>query len=167
MHPENHYWMITSRLEDERLRLKKWDGFWTFRHLLPALGRARPGGRGGRGMKLSPASQTFRKLRRKRDCGHPPPQPAPETTVPPTHEPMATESRLSFVDFSRAHRTIRGKRQAGCGHREAPVLEAMMPGAVTEPDTRGTSCQPKHHAVNQTGLRSEQRPRRFGSANSN
>ena len=43
MHLENNYWMImTSRPEDQRLRVKKWDGFWTFRHLLPALGRARP-----------------------------------------------------------------------------------------------------------------------------
>lgn len=51
-----------------------------------------------------------------------------------------------------------GRTTAGCGHREAPVLEAMLPGAVTGPDARGTSCQPKHHAVNHTGLRSGRRP---------
>ena len=55
---------------------------------------------------------------------------------------------------------------AGCGRREAPVLETMLPGAVTGPDARGTSCQPGHHAVDQIGLGSERRPRRLGSANS-
>ena len=113
--------IMTSRPEDRRLRLKKWDGFWTFRHLFPALGRARPerpgrgGGRGGcRGMNLSPASQTFGKLRRKRDCGHHTP-PAPETTAPPTHEPTVTGSRLSFVDLPRGHRTLWGRLRAQRG----------------------------------------------------
>ena len=101
------------------MRLKKWDGFWTFRHLFPALGRARPerlgAGQGGcRGMNLSPASQTFGKLRRKRDCGHHTP-PAPETTAPPTHEPTVTGSRLSFVDLPRGHRTLWGRLRAQRG----------------------------------------------------